>query len=135
MKEQFATFEICKELKELGFDEECMALYYKRVNETEIKFFYDNYVFQDKHTDQLASALLWQQVIEWLIEKHNINPIIFGDGFQWTFDLRWKDEDSLSSYPFIQFPKDEKLRTMFDLYSEARKQAILKAIEIIKSKE
>ena len=39
MDKEFVTFEIAKQLKEIGFDEYCLAFYY--LNNPNLKYFYN----------------------------------------------------------------------------------------------
>lgn len=70
MKDQFATYEIAKKLKELGFNEPCLG------------YFTPSMQFILANTSKTLSIWdvrngflivpLWQQAIKWLKEKHNI---------------------------------------------------------------
>ncbi|MGV8961885.1 MAG: hypothetical protein ACOH2V_00700 [Candidatus Saccharimonadaceae bacterium] len=77
MKNQFSTYEIAKKLKELGFDEECLA-YYHNDNEdiTDNNFYLFDYfntigitttqLKSNKGMECFIAAPLWQQIIDWL---------------------------------------------------------------------
>ena len=72
MEEQFVTYEISLKLKELGFDEECVAVYFKNKFQL-VKGFHINKV--DLHVaDEMDSTLapILQQVIDWLRNEHDI---------------------------------------------------------------
>lgn len=86
MKDQRADYKTSKMLKELGFDEECFGFFVKPFrNDDRIDFLY-NYTKQGilfKHNSDSetknwndpnckCSAPLWQQVKQWLWEKHDI---------------------------------------------------------------
>ena len=157
MKKQFVTYEIALKLKELGFDEECFAYYNKMgsfvdedgsiYKKSKVLFLeYDNQFNQIsplwfekdiikemwdegsywdgehsrcKLVGNDVKALLWQQVIDWFREKHNIiidvAEIYKGLGnYHFALNLAWE-----------YFEGD---------YYEAREQAILKCIELLKSK-
>lgn len=105
MKEQFCTYEIASKLKELGFDEPCLAFYDEQ---------YDDFLTElsilggpkgCKNSDKWLinptnfAAPLWQQVIDFLWNKYHIiitrNPesvynfnswIIKGDINTYTLD-------------------------------------------------
>ena len=81
MKKEFATYEIALKLKELGFNEDCFGYFVINLQELII-------VNTKKHkSDWYISAPLWQQVIDWFREEHNIhlavtsytNPSKIGD--------------------------------------------------------
>ena len=65
MREQFVTYEIARSLKELGFNETTMAFF---ANEE----LFPKSMFEDNKSKWYISAPLWQQVIDWLWEKHKI---------------------------------------------------------------
>lgn len=69
MKKQFVTYEIALALKELGFNAPCMALYY-----IEDKCFHKtNYTCTNVLQNNIClDAPLWQQVIDWFREEHDI---------------------------------------------------------------
>lgn len=135
MKDQFVTYEIAKKLKELGFNEECLAAYMKSPKHL-IKeqgdfglrthgnpFGFDiGSVFNDKLKDQNAATPLWQQAIDWLREKHKIeiaqNPSI-------RLQKGWFQFDVTQSKPHLEDFTSAKT------YNEARETAILKALELI----
>ena len=148
MKEQFITYEIALKLKELGFDEGCLAYYGDNILifdkheylECDIKA---NYVLGWKN-QVITLAPLWQQVIDWFREKYNIhitiNPNLkfnteIGEAlpkdltyrviFDNRFYLTWSD----NKIPVLCFDLSKGYN--FKSYNEAKEQAILKAIELI----
>jgi hypothetical protein len=70
MKNQFADYEISKMLKELVFNESCFGEY-----DQEGGFRYCNMssIIIDEFTGNTICAPIWQQIKEWLWEKHQIN--------------------------------------------------------------
>lgn len=129
MKKYFVTYEIALALKELGFDEISRfgsetSLY----NSKGEHIFYSNYGFMYSGlSDGYISAPLWQQVIEWFRNIHNIHISIpnYYDG--WRIDIRGFKQN-------IDVEYHSKPGMCLEDYYEAREQAILKAIEIIKNK-
>jgi hypothetical protein len=71
MKKQFVTYAIALKLKKLRFNEKCLGGYNGQTLVHEI-------YFSCKNSDEwykanyMATAPLWQQVFDWLREKHNI---------------------------------------------------------------
>jgi hypothetical protein len=116
MKEQFVTYEIALELKELGFNEECLFWY----NPTSIINLEGQYWRNSSNwlnSDQ-CTAPLWQQVIDWLREKYDINIDIAkicngSNNYHFALNLTWE---------YIE-----------GTYYKMREQAILKAIELVKN--
>jgi hypothetical protein len=65
IREQFVTKEIAQQLHDMGYSEDCFGYYYSTIL---IISTLSNYEL-DKHNLGIA-APLWQQVIDWLREKH-----------------------------------------------------------------
>ena len=87
MKEQFVTYEIALKLKELGFDEECLAWYDK---DKQFQLLNTN-VFPNGAINQkniYPRAPLWQQVWSFLDDNGVIIGIIFVDNvFKYTLNI------------------------------------------------
>lgn len=131
MKKQFVTYEIALKLKELGFDEGCLMYWSKyyspyfggtKSNETPILVDFEEKLYEQRKElpRKYYSAPLWQQVIDWLREEHNI--LITEDYDMFPSHRRWVCK--CKCYKFL-YDND------YGFY-EAREQAILKAIELIK---
>lgn len=69
MDKQFVPIDIALELKQLGFQDECLGFYYYDGSFKSYRLVYD-----ESSSDYLdvVPAPLWQQVVDWFIEKHNI---------------------------------------------------------------
>lgn len=118
MKRQFVTYDIALKLKELGFNEECIGFYY--LYESKEHFLISTvYNTNSSWEDKISmSAPLWQQVVDWLREKHDIVIDIArihnnSDNYHFAINLQWEYHEGD--------------------YHQAREQAILKAIERIKN--
>ena len=125
MKKQFVTYEVALKLKELGFDEECLG-YFGIQNELKIEISYNS--DPNLIRRNFISAPLWQQVIDWFREKHNIyiyiKPVF--DNLDKSEMYQW--EMKIKNRVFIK-NGDYK-----DFY-ETREQGILKAIELCQNKK
>lgn len=132
MKKQFVTYEIALRLKELGFDEECICRYNSYgalkhcISGTNPDI--DDYISFNKYDDRLL-APLYQQVIDWFREKHNIDIIIK----PWSGDKVGEKTYAADVFIFgtITYIKLKREGT----YEEARDQAILKCIELCQNKK
>ena len=126
MKKQFVTYEIALALKELGFDEECIGFYYNKVynNENNFEIAIPDVVKVMCTKFNHIKAPLWQQVIEWFRNLHNIYIwISYSKGY----------DNPYSSY-IITLNKTNGITTGYcKLYEESRKRVILKAIELCKN--
>ena len=129
MKEQFVPYEIAIKLKEKGFNEPCMAYVYTGDTGNNIdRYCYGaitpegNVEYKDWNSyDMCYSLTLWQQCIEWLREKHNIDISIEPGGKPKMYAVfvsgNWIYENS----------KDRMLYS----YNEARQAAIEHALTLI----
>lgn len=136
MREQFCNYDISLKLKNLGFDESCLAWH----NLNALSGF--GYWKQEKniwrnselHTGYIT-APLFQQATEWLREKHGIYIQILRNkpGYdEYCVELYKVNESSSYHHAFIM---EGNVIKWFRLYKEARIQAILKAIEILEENE
>lgn len=82
MKDEFATFEIAKTLKELGFNEKCLGCYYTIPNSELRRLMFHDVEFD---CDSKIKAPLWQQVEKFLWEKYK--------AFIEVVDVSTEDED------------------------------------------
>lgn len=89
MKEQFCTYEIALQLKELEFDERCFGCW-----EDNTEYGIPFIVGYDLDTpeyynlkENCVAAPLWQQVIDWFREKYRfhiqITPISYSNFLYW----------------------------------------------------
>ena len=132
MKKQFVTYEIALALKELGFDETCIARFTAQKNLVTSGCYTDSDPItlgvcnSDIHESNIA-APLWQQVLDWLRTEHNI---IIGvhrtertvEGFMYMYYVEnWGYDDIVSEY-----------WDYFKTFEEAREAAIVEAIKIVK---
>ncbi len=98
MKEQFVNFEIAKLLCEKGFNEKCLARYYRiDYNKSDVKpsiclihkdfnsISYPSFVNENLPFSPFYSAPLWQQVIDWFADKYKI---------EFTKSVGYDDEDN-----------------------------------------
>lgn len=148
MKEQFVPYEIALKLKELGFDELCFAHYVNGdlitktaiLKSSTMQYYQQNNINpSNQYKDKKCTAPLWQQVIDWFREKHNIHIEIELTDNTMQFYYQYcivdsknrecHDEDMIDQATRI-YNYNEKFNTFY----EAREQAILKAIELIKNK-
>ena len=136
MQKQFVTYEIALSLKELGFNEPCLGFFDKELflfclvdqeSDCEINTItYENglnNIIADINYETIIIAPLYQQVIDWFREKHNIHISIpnYYDG--WSIDIRGFKQN-------INLEYHSEPGICLENYYEAREQAILKVIEL-----
>ena len=128
MKEQFVTYDIALKLKKLGFDEPCFGWhFYEEFNPLRIQKC-ETYL----EIESCTKAPLWQQVIDWFEEKYNLHikfDLIGHSKIMHTFKIYSTGD--------IFLPRKEENTTSYfgecyESFKEAREQAILKVLELIK---
>jgi len=87
MKNLFVPYEIALQLKEKGFDEECLACFTSKISDNNFnQFWYSEQIWDnsDLHPNprlcrnsdfgniNSCTAPLWQQAVDWFREKHEI---------------------------------------------------------------
>ena len=142
MRKEFIPYEQALELKELGFDEPCLAFYDGKNTES---FYFNNtrdasgdYIPFQKH-DRLKwfGAPLYQQAFRWFREKHGLKiSFPYWNGFN-----KMIPEDlGRDKYEIMIIPnnhrtisvRNPKGRIWFDTYEEAELACLKKLIEIVK---
>jgi hypothetical protein len=132
MNKDFTLYPEALELKQLGFDEDCLAFYNGAFLESTQYRFYDCSMMD---IGQCVSAPTYSQAFRWFREKYNLRGFI---GFRPNvkmFDYHIYDM-SLSGLEYTkqrtmeEFNKDPKVGT----YEEAELACLKKLIEIVKEK-
>ena len=130
MEKQFVTYEIALKLKELGFEEKCFGLYCGNILLVACQANKHNQFYE-----QICLAPIWQQVIDWFREKHKYNISIHVDEDNSTpSNIKyWYCIDSFFEVPNNKIVREGiEEKDNFNSYEEAREQAVLKTIELIK---
>ena len=129
MKEQFVSLAIAQKLKEKGFDQSCMAYVYTGNTGTNVDQYVYGAISHDGDPihknynayDMSYSLPLWQQVIDWLRDKHNIDISIEPGGKPKMYAVFVNDNW------IYENTKDRMLYS----YPEARQAAIEHALTLI----
>ena len=119
MEKEFVSYEQAVALKELGFDEMCLAWH------NSIRLFIDNY---DNYNSKMpfeycCSLPLKQQVFRWFREKYKLEPEIVSDMFGYVVSI----VDRNKPVKIQLSPKN-----LFQTYEEAENACIDKLIELSK---
>jgi hypothetical protein len=132
MKKQFCTYEISLALKELGFDEECLAKY-----NLERRLTYHPSSLAGltvKNSNILGKAFaapLWQQAIEWFMDEYLLEIIprreyTADNNFEYGFAIiKWFAGGSFTVHADS---------SVYQTKLEATEKGILKAIEMLKER-
>ena len=99
MKRLFLPIELSLLAKEKGFDEPCFGLYLKQGNFKLADYVGQEFVFNNDTIDEACTAPLYQQIIDWFEEKHNIIILLhFMMGTnEWTYWIKKADGTIISS--------------------------------------
>jgi len=142
MNKQFASYEISKELKELGFNEECFNIYYKTSkNLAKINSKLHKNIYSKTKSCSGITAPLWQQVIDYLREKYGFHIYVSIIDRGWSNiinkhieenpELKHTINDFKYSFNIID-NNDNSYFGHYPNYEKSLEKAILKAIELIK---
>ena len=151
MTTNFVPQEIAKQLRELGFDEPCLAYYDKDgdllgdigINEDIDNLYRNSYfVIYKDFSESEYTAPLYQQAFRWFREKYNISYSIdwmsrsseFYNGYYVHF--RGINDNKINQENFIVL-NDELLSKgykVYKTYEEAELACLNKLIEIVKTK-
>ncbi len=119
MKDQFVPYEIALNLREKGFDKQCFAYFDGEKEIQPIDTDFKNF----RSIGECISAPLWQQVIDWFREKHNL---IMWVEARYCFKKKY--------FWFIHFDvliKDDIFDLHIETYEEARQEVIEHALTLI----
>ena len=127
MNKEFIPYEPSFDLKELGFNEECLA-FYNSTFQTPNELLYPQYggeVGNWNVENHLISAPLYQQAFRWFREKY--------DSSYWV-QKDWEEGNFLGYEGTIEYPDGFQYCGTFNTYEEAELACLKKLIEIIKNK-
>jgi len=123
LRKQFATYEIALKPKELGFDEPCFGIWIERGLEVNVMYVAKQDDAWMANQNEGILAPLWQQVVDWFREKYNYHISVYRLNNKWCGDV----------YDILRqcYVTNNAFNSItYSSYEEARKQAILKAIEL-----
>jgi hypothetical protein len=121
MKNEFIPYEQAVELKELGFDEPCLAIYYNPLKELVIGGTINSYTKEIR-----TLSPLYQQAFRWFREKHGLVGIIKFGTNDFTYNVYNEDDMGLLTKESLNFNGN---------YEEAELACLKKLIEIVNTKE
>jgi len=118
MEKEFIPYEQALEIKELSFDEICIAGY----DGKELKSIYKQFMSHEPH----ISAPLYQQAFRWFREKYGLYfSIQYFQYDEWCLQITTKKEDIVFNHKSVN---------EFKTYEEAELACLKKLIEIVKQK-
>ena len=134
MEKEFVPYDLALDLKELGFDEPCLAQYRKYdVGDAtlDIGFSKNELISKFDNLSLFCSAPLYQQAFRWFREKYKISGEISSDYYLEGKDNEWEyniyqlgkeDDGYVGTIPIFKTPEDAELA------------CLKKLIEIVKEK-
>jgi hypothetical protein len=125
MEKEFLPYDLALRMKQLGFEEPCLACYYNAGEKLDI----DEYV---RHGQYTVLAPLFQQAFRWFRENHNLRGFI---GFRpnikqfdcHIYDMSLSGKEYVKQRTMEEYNKDPKVGT----YEEAELACLDKLIEIV----
>lgn len=137
MEKEFVPFELAVKLKELGFDEPCLAHYIKnnqyRINKGKILLHVGRLDYDDIYKEYvLENVPLYQQVFDWLREKHNLYVNIFNDPIN---SMNFRFYYSITESGYLNYYESCDDEIYFETVIEARQAALNKLIEIVENEQ
>ena len=122
MKNEFIPYEQAVELKELGFDEPCLAIYYNPLKELVIGGTINSYTKEIR-----TLSPLYQQAFRWFRKNQGYHMDLFVDDDK-TFGF-------CITYFTYTARVDKPIQRQFNTYEEAELECLKKLIEIVNTKE
>lgn len=119
---EFIDYEQALELKELGFNEECIDKYDPRFGKLSSNM--ETWSNEYYPESLMIPAPLYQQVFRWFRDVHGLNGVIEGSkkhGFEWCI---FPDLDY-----YVKPPNN------FNTYEEAEIECLKRLMEIVKNKQ
>lgn len=129
MKKLFVPYEIAKKLKEKGFDENCLG-YYR--NDSKTIFFSEFEINNDfiLKNNYRFIAPLYQQVVDWLRDKHKLYITIYrvrsyiNESHCWCLDYINNEAKITKSYPIDKSMVGVKEKDYYTALTKAIEEAL-----------
>jgi len=125
MKNLFVSYEIAKMLKDVGFDEPCLASFNEKYNRSKTIRSLKDYK-NSNHPNGNVTAPLYQQVTEWFRDEHNlhIEPYLGHDEDK----IWWNIEVHSIEFGYDYEPIEDDFDSA-DTYNKAIENAVKQIIE------
>lgn len=125
MEKEFVPYELSLKLKELGFDERCLAGYYNDGKSLWFFRFHKNSEREPTVAERFATAPLWQQAFDWFREK-----------YKFKVGIGINDKGLYYDYKIVLFnTTDTYYKDFYNTYSEARLACLEKLIELVENEK
>ena len=127
MEKEFVPYELAVKLKELGFDEPCLASYETAFGKNGPDF-QIGYIIDGPKNYVLVPT--FSQAFRWFREKHELTSEVCVEQYRrktnkkWMFSITYLNKDAMY----------EHSKTTFETYEKAELACLEKLIEIVKTK-
>jgi len=130
MIKEFVSYELALEIKQLGFDEPCFAVYENKkwfLVEVKNEMSYESCLKLD-----VFPAPTFSQCFRWFREKYNILATVYSNASGYLYE--WSDNVGGTNRGWSDYegPNDSGV---WDTYEEAELACLEKLIEIVKEKK
>jgi len=132
MTKEFIPYQQALDLKELGFDERCVAYYTADTKQLTLVQGYSNLMFADyvhlANTVKSVPCPLYQQAFRWLLDKHYLYGIVIP-----TVTMDWTFKTMTAVYGMVEVPPYNHVDAYdYSSKEEAELACLIKLIEIVK---
>ena len=132
ISKNFIPYDLALELKELGFNEECIMFYRGIENELVYSFEYKRFK-NSQYVDKTSiSAPLWQQAFDWFREKCNLFYVIHVHREGYSFNIHTLKKGREDIFLFSTLLSSISSGNYITTYEEAELECLKKLIEIAK---
>lgn len=134
MENQFVFYDLALKLKELGFDEECFGYYTvdEVLNLDSLKMFKDGDLTTiTSQSDWTTLAPLWQQVFDFMIEKHNLVGTIYANASGYLWEIHDSAPEGGTHRAESGYDGDCQYSGTYTTYHKAREACLIKLIELV----
>lgn len=128
LEKEFVNYEIALELKELGFDEPCLAQY---SDKSLCQHGYGK-VKQGNLLSYNCITPLYQQAFRWFREKYNLNHFIDNTRNEGNYKYSIYKREKSESVFYYKWNVQCYSNIDYEIYEEAELECLKKLIEIVK---
>jgi hypothetical protein len=132
MEKEFVPYELALELKELGFDEPCFAIYEPQEIGVMFRWVENQKVVSNKAIGYVIAPLC-QQAFRWFREKYNLVHTVYSNASGYIWELHYNKKRGGTHICDSGESGDCEISGMFTAYEKAELECLKKLIEIVKN--
>lgn len=140
----FVSYNIACELKKIGYNEDCLAYWFKAIHyakKEELVLVNPDIAMDWNSVDEsTGSAPTWEQITDWLRDEKGLeievskSVVHFYDAYEKLLPPRYQYVIDAVGYTDDYLYHSADADEWYEDYYDAREQAVLKALEILKTK-